>query len=188
MAFFEKFGSRLLRSCRNDLIACKRLVKITCVPIKFFPWHFSCSILREKVGQNLFSLERLPSFQKFVLRNILGPKELILLLPVYLPEYSLDPHKMFPEVCHTQQYEERKPKSFLHWKDCLFFKTLCFQTTSLVLKNWSFNFHSNCWITFWTLINRVLRFVTLDNARKTRPNFCQRAEIFFFWKVCFSIS
>ena len=60
-------------------------------------------------------------------------------------------------------------KSFLHWKDCLFFsKKMCFQQP---LKSW-WNDHSfckgNCHTSFWTILNCPLRFMTLDNTRKRR--------------------
>ena len=55
-----------------------------------------------------------------------------------------------------------------------------------MLQNWSYNFHSNCWITFWTLTNRVLRFVTLDYTRKNRPNYFLTGKIAFFQKFVFN--
>ena len=37
-----------------------------------------------------------------------------------------------------------------------------------MLRKWSYNFHSNCHNTFWTLKNCPMRFDTLDNTRKSR--------------------
>ena len=39
----------------------------------------------------------------FVSIDVLGPKELILLLPQQLPEHLLDPHKLSFEAYHTRQ-------------------------------------------------------------------------------------
>ena len=84
------------------------------------------------------------------------------------------------------------PKSFFHWQVCLFF----FQK----LKFWSqqpLRCCRNdpkssaairiCQNTLWTRVNRSLRFVTPDNAKKYRPkSFLHRKEcIFFFEKLCF---
>ena len=57
-----------------------------------------------------------------------------------------------------------------------FFQKVLFSTTSQVLKEWSYNFHSSCQNTFWTLIVCPLRFFTFDIARKNRPKY------FIHWK------
>ena len=102
-AFFEKFGSRLLRSWSNDHIACKGLVKIPCVLISVVPWHLSCSILREKLGQNLFFTRKIA----FLCKNLFSAtsydlKELIKLLPQYLSEYLVEPYKVLLEMGQTR--------------------------------------------------------------------------------------
>ena len=51
-------------------------------------------------------------------------------------------------------------------KLAFFSQKFFFSSTSYVLKNWSFYFHSNYQNTSWTLINCSLRFVILDNTRK----------------------
>ena len=52
--------------------------------------------------ENFFFTGKTAFFKKFDFKNLLGAKELIFLLPQYLPEYLVDPDKMFPEVCHTR--------------------------------------------------------------------------------------
>ena len=47
------------------------------------------------MGQNFLSSWKEQFFEMFVSIDFLGPKELILLLPQYLPEYPLDPYKVF---------------------------------------------------------------------------------------------
>ena len=60
--------------------------------------------------------------------NLLGPKDMILLLPQYLSEYLWDLHNSSFEVCRTRKYEKKnRPKYFTHWKVCLFFKNLWLQ-------------------------------------------------------------
>ena len=63
-----------------------------------------------------------------------------------------------------------RQKSFHHWKDCLFFETFCFQQPPRSQKS-SYNYHTDCQIFLWTLINCSLLFVTLDDMRKNRLNF-----------------
>ena len=77
-----------------------------------------------------------------VFNNLLGVTQKILYLPQCLSENPLDPCNLFPEVCHTQYYEEKRSKSFLYWKVCLFSK-LCVFTNLLGTKTCSYLFHSN---------------------------------------------
>ena len=63
--FFEKFGSGLLGSKRNHLLACKLPVKLPFMPLQFVSWPLSSSIIQEKRAQKVFfSLETLPFFAK----------------------------------------------------------------------------------------------------------------------------
>ena len=74
-----------------------------CFPI------FSCSIIGEKIGQKFFSSESSPFFSKiWFFINLLGPKELILLLPQYLSDYLLDLYTSSFEVFHTRYYEKKR--------------------------------------------------------------------------------
>ena len=70
------------------------------------------------------------------------------------------------------------PKSFLHWKDCLFLQKFIFSATSSFLKKWSYNFNSKCQNTFWPFTICPFRFITLDDARKNRQ------KSFLHWKIC----
>ena len=93
-----------LRSYRLYLINSTKFARIPCGPLSIVPRHLSCSMQREKIGQIFSPLERLPFFKKkiCVFNKLIGPKGLILLLRQYLPEYLLDPHKLFPEACHSR--------------------------------------------------------------------------------------
>ena len=65
---------------------------------------------------------------------------------------------------------KNRPKSFLHWKVCLFFpKKKLFSATSFVLKDWSYNDHSNFHNTLCTLTKCPLRFVTIYSTSENRP-------------------
>ena len=71
-------------------------------------------------------------------------------------------------------------KSFLHWKDCLFFfQKIMFSATSWVLKKWSYNFNINCQVTLWT---RIRCSPTFDMFCDTRRN---RRKSILHWKVAF---
>ena len=69
-------------------------------------------------------------------------------------------------------------KSFLHWKDCLFFQKFMFSAISWVLKKWSYNFNINCQVTLWTPIRSSPTFVMFCNTRRNR-----RKSI-LHWKGC----
>ena len=121
LPFFRKFVFLTSFRCyRNDLVTSKKNVKDFCRPLQIVQWGSSHSIMRERIGQNLFSAGRLPYFsENCVYNNLLGPKK------------------------------------------------------------WSYNFHSTCENTSWTIISCLLRYFTIDNARKRRP------KSFLHWKVCF---
>ena len=53
-----------------------------------------------------------------------------------------------------------------------------------MLRKWSYNFHSNCHNTFWTLKNCPMRFDTIDNTRKSRPQNFFRWNESIFSKNC----
>ena len=71
-----------------------------------------------------------------------------------------------------------RPKSFLHREECIFFWKIVFSTTAWVLQKWSCNFHSIYEITFWTLMNHLLRSTTLDESGENIT------KTFFHWNVC----
>ena len=76
-------------------------------------------------------------------------------------------------------------KPFLHWKDCLFFKKMCFQQP---LKSWwnDLSFSKVVFTLFRTNRNSPLRFITLYKRRKNRlKSFFHRKICFFFKNLCF---
>ena len=80
-----------------------------------------------------------------------------------------------------------RPKSFLHWKDCLLFQKVVFSTTSWVLKKCPHNDHSFCQNTSWTLTNCPMRFANFVNTRTKGPYFFPHwKDCLFFKKIVFS--
>ena len=66
----------------------------------------------------------------------------------------------------------------------LLFSKICVFNNLLGPKNWSYYYHSNCQNIFMALINRFLRFITLDNLRKYRANTFVHWKTAFFSKIC----
>ena len=52
--YFERFGSRPIRSWRTDHITCTILVKIFCIHLKVDSCRLLYSIIPDKIGQKLF--------------------------------------------------------------------------------------------------------------------------------------
>ena len=65
----------------------------------------------------------------------------------------------------------------------VFFKNCVFNNLLRPEKR-SYYYHSNCQKTFSALINRFLRFVTLDNLRKNGANTFVHWKSAFFSKIC----
>ena len=85
--------------------------------------------------------------------DLLGPKGMILSTAQQFSEDQMDPYKLFPDFCLVKWYKKKRPKSFLHWEDCLFSQKFVFSTTSQVLKKRSYKLDSNCQISLWTIVN-----------------------------------
>ena len=82
---------------------------------------------------------------------------------------------------------ENRPKLFVHCKDCIFFPKVCVLNNLAGPEKWSYNFHSTCQKTLWTIINCPVRFVTLDITSKNGPKvFPHWKNCLFFQKVVFS--
>ena len=79
-----------------------------------------------KMGQKFFLSWKKLFFELFVSIGFLGPKELILLLPQYLPEYPLDPYKVLLEASHTRWFEKSLQLFFFTEKIAFFSKSCVF--------------------------------------------------------------
>ena len=123
--FLKCFFYRPLRSQRSDIIIWTIIVKILCGPLQVVHWRLSFSIKGENLGQNLFFTRMIAFFPKdCVFKNLLGLKNLILSLPQKLSRCLLDPYHLIPDLSHVWYNEKNRPKYFLHWKVCRFFKNL----------------------------------------------------------------
>ena len=92
----------------------------------------------------------------------------------------------FPLRFVTLDYTRKRPKSFLHWKDCLFFSKLyVFQQLLRCYRSDLITSTKIVGIPFWTLTKCPLRFVTLDYTRKNAKIFFSLESLPFFSKICF---
>ena len=72
-------------------------------------------------------------------------------------------------LSHSILRERKTPKYFIHWKDCLFFKTLWFQQPPRSLKKCSGKLYSIGRNSLWTLVSCSLRFIILGTTGKEGP-------------------
>ena len=126
--FFKNFCfQQPLRSYENKLITWTINVKRPPGPLQFVPWRLSCSILRGKIGQNSFSLASSPFFFKSF---VYSTKSYV------LQKWSFNFHSKCYNTFWTQincsvkfvtldNRRKNRPKSFLHWKVCLFLFESC---------------------------------------------------------------
>ena len=114
---------------RSDLTTSTVFVRIPFRHLHIVPWGVSHSITREEIGQNLFFTGKVAFFSSkiCVFNNLLGPIELILFLPQQMPEHLVALINSFLRFFYTRYYEKKESINFFHWKDCLFFKNVCFQ-------------------------------------------------------------
>ena len=59
------------------------------------------------MGQKILSSWKQLFFEMFVSIDLLGPKEKILSFAQYLPNYHVDPFKLFPNICLVRLHEKR---------------------------------------------------------------------------------
>ena len=112
--------------------------------------------------------------------NLLGPEELILLLPQYLSENLWDLYNSSHEVCYTRCYEKKRRRNiYIHWKVCLFFSKICDFNNRLGLKKCTGKLYSVGKTSFRTLVSCSLRFIILDTAEKNGPNFLSPENSYF---------
>ena len=164
------------------LINCPKIVKKHCGPLLNAPWHFSCSIKREKIDHKLF----------FTGKNAFIPN-------IAFSENLLCPKKcsyVFQSICQNSLWtlinwypmfvtldDTRKNNFLSSWKQ-LFLKCL-FLSTLYVPKKRSYHLHNISKKTLWTLIICCLTYVMCDNTRKSRPKFFITVKISFLFKTFF---
>ena len=87
----------------------------------------------------------------------------------------MDPYKNFLEACHTRYYETI---SFFHWKDCLFFRFLCFQQPVRCYRNYLSTSQVNARIPVPPHNFSPDVFFIRQNYKKNRP------LSFLHWRAC----
>ena len=166
VCFYQPLGSQ-----RNVIIICTINVKTPCGLFFCVPRHFSCSIKREKIGQNLFFAGKAAFFflKHCFSNNLLGPKKgfyrfhrvcqisLWTLLKRWVTFFMFD------------KTRKNRPKAISHYKDCLFSPKLRVFNNLLGPKKWTHKFKSTCQNLFVTVLYCSLRFFTCDITRKDWP-------------------
>ena len=111
---------------KNDHIDCTILVEKHCGPLYIVHWHFLCSIMREKNGEFFSFLGKSVFFSNScVLNNLLRPKKWSYYYHSYCQNIFLDPINRFLRFFTLEILKTYRANTFLHWKDCLFFKKIC---------------------------------------------------------------
>ena len=140
-----------------------------------------------KKAKIFFSLERLPFFSKLcVFKQLLRCYRSDVTTSTVIVGIPFGPLQNVPWGLSHSIIRER-PKSFFHWKVCLFFSKNCFQQPLRFFKIWSYYFRSETQITSWTLTKCSLRFVILDNSiigEKEAKIFFSLERLPFYSKFC----
>ena len=124
----------LLRCYRSDVITSTVIVGISFGPLQNVPWGLSHSIIREKNGKIFFWLESLPFFSKICFQQ---PLRFLKIWPYYFPSetqitsWTLTRCSLRFVILDNSIIWEKRPKSFFHWKDCLFFQNFVFSNNFL---------------------------------------------------------
>ena len=138
-----------------------------------------CAIVREKRTKNFCALEWMPFFMKilcFQQPHRCYRNDLITSTVLDKIQFGTLQSVRW-RLSHSIILGKMGQKLLSSWKQ-LFFEMFVY-IDFLVLKNWTYHFHSNCQKTFWTLISRSLRSVVLDTTRITRPNLFLLKNFFF---------
>ena len=126
---------QLLRCYRSDLITSTKIVGIPFGALQPVPWVFSPSVIREKKAKTFFSLERLPFFSKHcVFQRLLScyrSDVITFTVIVGIPFVTL---QNVPWGLSHSIIREKGPKSYFHWKVCLFFQKFVFNNLLDFLK------------------------------------------------------
>ena len=132
LPFFSKIYvfKKPLRRYRNVILTSTVIVRIPSVPLQTVLWGLSHSIIQEKTGQITFLLERLLFFSKICFQQPLRFSKLCsnyFRSDSQITSWTLKKCSLRFVILDKTR---KRPKPFLHWKDCFFFKTMCFRTTS----------------------------------------------------------
>ena len=143
---------------------------------------------RDKEAKFISSLERLLFSSKVcVSNNLLGPRELILLLPQYLPEHLVDAYILFLEFCHTRKYEKKRPKPFFPLERLPFSSKICVLNNLVGVREtilWFPQYLSEYLLELYKLSPEVCRTRKYEN--KEAKFFLSLERLLFFQEFVFS--
>ena len=108
---------------KNALISSIVIVRNTFEPLQIIPWCLSHSIMREKKVNSLCH-EKIAFFLKYLVLDLLGPKEMIKSLAHYLSEKHVCPYDLFHDICLIRYYE-RKYATIFFPENFTFFSKTC---------------------------------------------------------------
>ena len=129
-----------------------------------------------------FSLEILPFFQKFVFSTTSW-----LLKKGSYTFHSICQNTLCTPINCPRRFvaldgaRKKRPKSFIHWKVCLFFQKFVFSTTSWLLKKWPYILHKKFKNTLWSLTEVYSMSALVGKMGK------KWAKIFFFRTIAFNL-
>ena len=191
LPFFSKLcvSQQLLRCYRSDVITSTVIVGISFGPLQNVPWGLSHSIIPKKNAKIFFSLESLPFFSKNCFPQ---PLRFFKIWSYYfrsetqITSWTLTKCCLRFVILDNSIIGEKEAKIFFSLEKLPFFSKFCVfkqplrchridLISSTVIVGLSFG---PLPIVFWGLSHSII-------LEKNRPNFCHRAES-FFWKVWFS--
>ena len=123
------FFQQPLRSWNYGLITSRVLIKIPFGPLEVVSWRFPCSIIREKIGQNLFFTGKIAFFFKnFCFQQPLGSCRKGLITSTAIVLILFGPVLIFPwGLSHSIVREKIGQNLFFTVKIAFFSIFFCFQ-------------------------------------------------------------
>ena len=126
--FFKKLCFQQPLICwRNDLITSIVIVKKPFEHLKTVPGGLSQLIFLRKVSQNLLLQREQLIFEKNLAIDLLGPRDKLLSIAKKGKQTLWSLKKSSLTFVIFDKMRKNRPKSFFHWKVCIFSKILCFQ-------------------------------------------------------------
>ena len=141
-----KFGFFFKKLCFQQFLRCYRIntvtstvnVRIPCGPSNTVPWGLSQSTMREKTSQKLFFTGKFAFFFKNLCFQ--QPLRCCRNDPKSSAAISICQITLWTRVRRSLRFvtldnaRRNRPKSFLHWKECIFFSKICVFNNRLGVK------------------------------------------------------
>ena len=140
------------------------------------------------MGKIHLFIGKLHFFSKiYVFSNLLGPKKRSYYFYISCQNIFLAFMNRFLRFVKIDNARFCWANIFFHWKDCLFSKKNVFETTSVVPKKKSHNFHHKRQDTLWSLTKEYPISGIVGNRREEGQNFFFREDSFNFEKFKFLV-